>query len=258
MNENLSSIAAIQLPGLLSLAKEAGAGILSIYKAVIEVTLKEDRSPLTQADQISHNIIVKGLTALTPGIPIISEEGKDIPYETRRSWETYWCVDPLDGTKEFIKRNGEFTVNIALMSHNQPVFGIIYVPVTGELYYGGEGIGSWKEDAAGNKKQIYADKESEEWVAVGSKSHASADEGDLLKQYNVQSTTAIGSSLKFCLIAEGKAHIYYRQGPTMEWDTAAGQAIAVYSGAIMTDANGELFKYNKPSLLNGGFLVKVA
>ncbi len=244
------------LVALLLLAKEAGEGILKIYTAGFEVVLKEDHSPLTLADQISHDIIVKGLEALTPRIPVISEEGKDTPYETRKDWEAYWCVDPLDGTKEFVKRNGEFTVNIALMYHNEPVFGVIYVPVTGELYYGGEGIGSWKEDAAGNKKQIYADKQSEEWIAVGSKSHASHDEANLLKQYNVQSTTAIGSSLKFCLIAEGKAHIYYRQGPTMEWDTAAGQAIAVYSGAIMTDANGEPFKYNKPSLLNGSFLVK--
>ncbi|QEC79544.1 3'(2'),5'-bisphosphate nucleotidase CysQ [Mucilaginibacter ginsenosidivorax] len=256
MENNTSIISPGELTALLLLAKQAGSGILSVYNTDIEVTLKDDLSPLTLADKVSHDIITEGLTALTPAIPIISEEGKDIPYETRKNWEYYWCVDPLDGTKEFIKRNGEFTVNIALMHNNTPVLGIIYVPVTGDLYYGGEGIGSWKETAEGGKTQIYADVKATEWISVGSRSHASAEEASLLARYPVSETISIGSSIKFCLIAEGKAHIYYRQGPTMEWDTAAGQAIAVYSGATMSRPDGEPFEYNKPSLLNGSFLVK--
>ncbi|WP_439696933.1 3'(2'),5'-bisphosphate nucleotidase CysQ [Mucilaginibacter sp. AW1-7] len=257
MENSTSIISPAELTALLLLAKQAGAGILSVYNTRIEVTLKDDLSPLTLADKVSHDIITEGLTALTPDIPIISEEGKDIPYETRKNWEYYWCVDPLDGTREFIKRNGEFTVNIALMHNNIPVLGIIYVPVTDVLYYGGEGIGSWKETAEGGKTQIYADVNAKEWISVGSRSHASAEEAELLARYPVSATISIGSSIKFCLIAEGKAHIYYRHGPTMEWDTAAGQAIVVYSRAVMTRPDGQPFEYNKPSLLNGSFLVKV-
>jgi len=257
MEKSTSIIPAGELAALLLLAKEAGGGILSVYNTQIEVTLKDDLSPLTLADKVSHDIITEGLTALTPDIPIISEEGKEVPYEIRKNWEYYWCVDPLDGTKEFIKRNGEFTVNIALMHNNTPVLGIIYVPVTDDLYYGGAGIGSWKQTVSGEEIQIYADVNATEWISAGSRSHASAEETELLALYPVSKTISIGSSIKFCLIAEGKAHIYYRHGPTMEWDTAAGQAIAVYSGAIMTRPDGRPFEYNKPSLLNGSFLVKV-
>jgi 3'(2'), 5'-bisphosphate nucleotidase len=257
MKKSTSIISSTELAALLLLAKEAGAGILSVYDTQIEVTLKDDLSPLTLADKVSHDIITEGLAALTPGIPVISEEGKDVPYEVRKDWEYYWCVDPLDGTKEFIKRNGEFTVNIALMHNNIPVLGIIYVPVAGDLYYGGADIGSWKQIASGEKNQIYADVKATDWISVGSRSHASAEETELLARYPVSATISIGSSIKFCLVAEGKAHIYYRHGPTMEWDTAAGQAIAVYSGAIMTRPDGRPFEYNKPSLLNGSFLVKV-
>jgi 3'(2'), 5'-bisphosphate nucleotidase len=251
---------AIDLEKLNDMAKEAGAEILTIYNLPpekMELTLKDDQSPLTIADSLSNDIIVKGLTSLTPHIPIISEEGKNIPYDTRKNWEFFWCVDPLDGTKEFIKHNGEFTVNIALIYKDTPVLGIIYVPVTGELYYGGANIGSWKETKSGTKTQLHVDVNSTTWTAVGSRSHASAEETAVLSQYPVTETISAGSSLKFCLIAEGKAHIYYRHGPTMEWDTAAGQAIATFSGATMTAPNGDPFLYNKVSLLNSGFLCKV-
>ncbi|MDN3582415.1 3'(2'),5'-bisphosphate nucleotidase CysQ [Mucilaginibacter flavus] len=249
---------AIEINDLLTLAKQAGAAIMAIYhQDDFEVTLKNDESPLTLADSASHRLIMKGLTALTPGIPVMSEEGENIPYEVRKAWKCYWCIDPLDGTKEFIKRNGEFTVNIALMYKNEPVLGIIYVPVSGDLYYGGMGIGSWKETASGDSREIHADKHAINWISAGSRSHASTAENVLLEQYPITGTLTVGSSIKFCLIAEGKAHIYYRHGPTMEWDTAAGQAIAVHSGAIMTTENGAHFDYNKPSLLNGGFIVKV-
>lgn len=250
----------IDLTVLNDIAKEAGAGILTVYNQSPEnmgETFKAAQSPLTVADSLSHDIIFKQLTALTPHIPIISEEDKDIPYNTRKSWEYFWCVDPLDGTKEFIKHNGEFTVNIALIHKNVPVLGIIYIPVAGSLYYGGANIGSWKQTPNGVTTQLHADVNSTSWIAAGSRSHAAPEETAVLSGYPVKETIIAGSSLKFCLIAEGKAHIYYRHGPTMEWDTAAGQAIATFSGAKMTMPNGEPFLYNKPSLLNSGFICKV-
>ena len=250
----------MDLEKLNAIAKEAGSAILSIYNLPadkIQLTLKDDQSPLTAADSLSHEIIFERLTRLTPHIPIISEESKEIPYDTRKNWEYFWCVDPLDGTKEFIKHNGEFTVNIALIYQNTPVLGIIYVPVTGELYYGGIGIGSWKKNGDDPETQIHADTGSVNWTAAGSRSHASPEEKAILSQYPIAATITAGSSLKFCLIAEGKAHIYYRHGPTMEWDTAAGQAIATFSGAKMSNPDGSPFLYNKPSLLNAGFLCKV-
>jgi len=257
---NFQDLPDIDVKQLLDIAKAAGNAILKVYNASpdeMQVTAKEDASPLTIADSRSHDIIFEALTTLTPHIPVISEEGKDIPYETRVNWEYFWCVDPLDGTKEFIKHNGEFTVNIALIYKNSPILGIIYVPVSRELYYGGAIIGSWKEDADGVKQELHADKEAKSWVAVASRSHSSEKESAILSKYPVAETVSAGSSLKFCLIAEGKAHIYYRHGPTMEWDTAAGQAIATYSGATMTTPEGEPFRYNKPSLLNSGFLCVV-
>ena len=258
---NFQDLPAIDLSKLSNIAKEAGREILTVYYAPAEemlTTLKDDQSPLTLADRLAHELIFEQLTQLTPHIPIISEEGKNIPYETRKDWEYFWCVDPLDGTKEFIKHNDEFTVNIALIYKNTPVLGMIYIPVSGELYYGGAGIGTWKETDEGNKEQLHADTTAEIWIAAGSRSHASPEEVALLSQYPIDHSIAVGSSLKFCLIAEGKAHIYYRYGPTMEWDTAAGQAIATFSGAIMTTPEGEPFIYNKPSLLNGSFLCKVS
>nr|WP_067053628.1 3'(2'),5'-bisphosphate nucleotidase CysQ [Mucilaginibacter sp. L294] len=243
---------------LLEIAKQAGKAILEVYNGgEIAVTLKNDQSPLTLADQASNDVIVAGLKKLTPRVPVISEEERDIPFETRKHYTYYWCVDPLDGTKEFIKRNGEFTVNIALMKDNKPAFGVIYLPVTGELYYGGNSMGSFKEDAAGTNIRLKVNAQTVVWTAVGSRSHASEEEIAVLKQYPIGETVSVGSSIKFCLIAEGKAHFYYRHGPTMEWDTAAGQAIAEGAGAVMTTPTGEPFMYNKPSLLNGSFLVKV-
>ena len=250
----------ISMGALLDIARQAGAGILEVYNNTAEgiaVTYKEDASPLTMADSVSHQIIAGKLAALTPGIPILSEEGKDIPYEERKAWAYYWCVDPLDGTKEFIKRNGEFTVNIALIHHNVPVLGVIYVPVTGVMYYGGTSIGSWKISPDTLLKQLGPQPETGEWTAVASRTHSSADEEAKLTKYKVTKTISAGSSLKFCMVAEGSAQIYYRHGPTMEWDTAAGHAIAIYSGAFMTTPTGEPFLYNKPSLLNGSFMCKI-
>lgn len=250
----------IDLEKLLKIAVDAGEAILVVYNNPQEaslVKLKTDESPLTLADEASHLIIEQGLQTLTPAIPILSEEGAAIPYEDRQGWEYFWCVDPLDGTKEFIHRNGEFTVNIALIHKNTPVLGVIYVPVTGNLYYGGLEIGSFKRTVTGETQNLKVQADVPEWIAIGSRSHASPDEEAVLKNYPVVKSISAGSSLKFCYVAEGKAHIYYRHGPTMEWDTAAGQAIVTGSGGKLTMPNGEPFVYNKPSLLNSGFICKV-
>jgi 3'(2'), 5'-bisphosphate nucleotidase len=257
----LSNSCKIDVEQLLRIAKEAGAGILKVYNDDPQnssLSYKDDQSPLTLADSISHQIIASNLEKLTPDVPLLSEEGKNIPYEERKNWEYYWCVDPLDGTKEFIKRNGEFTVNIALIYNNAPVLGIIYVPVIGVMYYGGQDIGSWKLEPNSAPRQLKVTEHVDEWISVGSRTHSSDEEANLLAKYNITKTIAAGSSLKFCMIAEGSAHIYYRHGPTMEWDTAAGQAIAQYSGALMTTPTGESFKYNKPSLLNASFICKIS
>jgi 3'(2'), 5'-bisphosphate nucleotidase len=245
------------LPDLLQLAKDAGKAIMEVYNQpanFTQVTLKSDNSPLTQADQAAHDIIAAGLANLTPTVPLLSEEGKLIPYEERRTWEYYWCVDPLDGTKEFISRNGEFTVNIALMQKNIPVAGIIYAPVTDELYYTDGQTGAYKQVGAQEPIKLTTTGKTAEMIAVKSRSHAAPEEIFFLQNYPIVSDIKIGSSLKYCLIAEGKAQVYYRHGPTMEWDVAAGHIILAQAGGQIITPAGELFPYNKPSLLNGGFL----
>lgn len=244
---------------ILPVVEQAGEAILAIYHSgdKIHVSVKEDKSPLTLADKESNRIITEGLTKQFPNIPILSEEGATVPYEVRKNWEYYWCVDPLDGTKEFIYRRDDFTVNIALMHRDHPILGFIYAPAYYALYYGSRETGSWLKKGNGSWQQLHVDKQSKEWTAIGSRSHASEEEQVVLAAYPVTKTIAAGSSLKFCRVAEGAAHIYYRHGPTMEWDTAAGQIIAESSGATMTAADGLPFLYNKPSLLNGGFICRV-
>lgn len=243
---------------ILPIAREAGKAILEIYQSpdTVQVTIKKDNSPVTMADYASHTIITKQLLQLYPNIPILSEEGKDIPYNTRKDWEYYWCVDPLDGTKEFIHKRDEFTVNIALVHNRKSVLGVIYVPVTDTIYYGLSGIGSWKIEGTAAPSAIHTDNRADNWTAIGSRSHATTGEQQLLTRYPVSRLISAGSSLKFCRIAEGAAHIYYREGPTMEWDTAAGQAIAESSGATMTHPDGTPFLYNKEQLLNSSFICK--
>lgn len=250
----------IDIDELLIIAREAGEAILNIYndpEKADQVTFKADESPLTLADQASNEVITNRLKVLTPDIPILSEEGRNIPYLERKNWEYFWCVDPLDGTKEFVKRNGEFTVNIALIYNQAPVLGVIYVPVTDTMYYASEQAGAWKIDASGNKTALQVNKKSSDWTAVGSRTHSVPEEAELLAKYPVTNSVSIGSSLKFCLLADGLAQIYYRQGPTMEWDTAAGQAILTLSGGSLTKPDGTAFLYNKESLLNGSFLCTV-
>ncbi len=245
------------LPELLQLAKNAGNAIMQVYNqpaSFTQVTLKSDQSPLTQADQAAHEIIAAGLALLTPGIPVMSEEGKLIPYEERRAWKYYWCVDPLDGTKEFISRNGEFTVNIALMANNKPTAGIIYAPVPDELYYTDGQNGAYKQTNNQAPVKLQVTGKTNNLVVVKSRSHNAPEEITFLEQFPVANEVRIGSALKFCLIAEGVAQLYYRHGPTMEWDTAAGQAILAQAGGQLTQPNGKPFPYNKPNLVNGSFL----
>lgn len=247
----------LDIDELLSIAREAGMAVLDVYgdeKRFKEVQFKSDQSPLTLADEASNRVIVQRLKKFTPDIPILSEEEMDIAYEERKTWKYFWCVDPLDGTKEFISRNGEFTVNIALIKEHVPILGVIYVPVSHTMYYANQETGGWKIGSDGVRIPIKVDKDSTDWISVGSRSHASEIEKEILARYPIIQNTAIGSSLKFCLVAEGQAHIYFRHGPTMEWDTAAGQAILTLSGGQMTTLSGEPLLYNKPSLLNGSFI----
>lgn len=246
------------LEASVTIAKDAGLKILNIYENEDfskTIDFKADDSPLTIADKASHIIIAEALEKLAPDIPVMSEEGRAIEFEERKDWDYYWCVDPLDGTKEFINRNGEFTVNIALINKNRTVFGVIYAPVLDVSYYGivGEGATIIRD---GQQSELKVNNKTENQIAVRSKSHANPAEDELYKQFNIVDQISVGSSLKFCMVAEGKADIYYRHGPTMEWDTAAGQAIVEASGGVVLDADGNPFAYNKENLLNGSFLVK--
>ena len=237
--------------------KKAGDKIIEIYNSdkFDVVDFKHDDSPLTLADIASNNEIVKGLKE-NFDFPIISEELENATYEFRKDFEKFWCVDPLDGTKEFINRNGEFTVNIALIVNESPVFGGIYVPVKDVYYFGVKGEGAFKKEGKGELKKLRVNQNSGDWIAVGSKSHANLAEKEFYEKIGVKESFSVGSSLKFCMVAEGIADLYYRSGPTMEWDIAAGHAIVrAAGGEVFKDVNcKEVFTYNKQNLLNGPFL----
>jgi len=250
----------IDIVALTDIAKKAGLAILEIYNNESQfgsVELKSDNSPLTLADKKSNMIITKALTEKYPQIPILSEEGKMTDFSIRKNWGRFWLVDPLDGTKEFLKRNGEFTVNIALIENNLPVFGIIYVPVTDTFYVGdSQHKKVFKIHEDGQQELLKVNRKTKNRIAVGSRSHSSEAESELLRSYDVVDVISVGSSLKFCMVAEGKADIYYRHGPTMEWDTAAGQAIVEAAGGTVLTYPGKLqFHYNKEILTNSSFLV---
>ncbi|WP_207431527.1 3'(2'),5'-bisphosphate nucleotidase CysQ [Sabulibacter ruber] len=245
-----------------SAALEAGRAILEVYKTQdFGVELKADSSPLTRADQTAHAIISKHLE--TTGLPILSEEGTHLEYSARAAWDWYWLVDPLDGTKEFIKRNGEFTVNIALMRATKPVAGVIYAPVLGTLYWGSPTTGVFKEETgASTQLQPKAEKQSLEQLRTGasirilaSRTHRTSETDAYIQQFRDAELISMGSSLKFMLLAERKADLYPRFSTTMEWDTAAAHAIlnALNYGVYQTDLSAEL-TYNKPNLQNPSFL----
>ena len=242
---------------VVALATAAGQAILEVYASDFEVQSKDDNSPLTQADLASHHCIVAGLESLTPGMPIISEESGLPEFEERSQWDRYWLIDPLDGTKEFVNRNGEFTVNIALIDHQQPVFGVVYVPVQGQTYVGCEGLGAERRDKDGSVKSIQVAATSASPVrVVGSRSHRGASLDAYLQNLGECDMIPMGSSLKFCVIAEGGADLYPRLGLTSEWDTAAAQAVVEQAGGSVVTLDGKPMKYNtKSDILNPYFFV---
>lgn len=238
-------------------AEEAGQKVLEFYDTEIEVITKDDDSPLTKADLAAHHIIVDALKELDHDIPVISEESGIPDYEERKEWKRFWLVDPLDGTKEFIKKNGEFTVNIALIEKNKPVLGVVYVPAFDVMYYGEQSIGSFKRE--GDNKAVKLETDAFEAPGkariVVSRSHGDDTTVKKLKNLGIEVSEEVpsGSSIKFCLVAEGKADLYPRLGPTMEWDTAAADAVYRYSSE-----NGEKYSpltYNKESFKNPYFLL---
>ncbi|AUS05844.1 3'(2'),5'-bisphosphate nucleotidase CysQ [Pseudotamlana carrageenivorans] len=254
----------------ITAALKAGARIMEIYENEnFDVNFKSDDSPLTKADTESHNIIVKALETLT--YPILSEEGQHLPYEERKHWNQLWIVDPIDGTKEFIKRNGEFTVNIAFVENQIPTIGVIYVPALNTLYFANTEIGAYKDtnpslDFTLDALISSADKlplsiKKEKFTIVASRSHLSSETqefiDDMKEKHGEVETISKGSSLKLCMVAEGVADCYPRFAPTMEWDTAAGNAICLAAGFDVIDqGTGENMLYNREALLNAWFLVK--
>ncbi|HEY9032250.1 MAG TPA: 3'(2'),5'-bisphosphate nucleotidase CysQ [Kangiella sp.] len=245
------------------IAIDAGKKIMAIYEMDFDIYEKKDESPLTEADLASHHHIINELVSLDTGFPILSEESADIDWSERQSWQTYWLIDPLDGTKEFIKKNGEFTVNIALVHQNRPILGVVYAPAIDVLYYGSEETGAWKLES-GTAKQIKVSTKAENPIrVVGSRSHQSEAMEGYLSQYPSHEMIPMGSSLKLCLVAEGKADLYPRLGPTCEWDTAAAHAIVNAAGGYCVIYDEEQktetkdLTYNtKESLLNPYFIVK--
>jgi 3'(2'), 5'-bisphosphate nucleotidase len=244
------------LAELCAIARTAGEAILEVYARDFKVQLKDDRSPLTEADEVSHRIIGERLRALDPSVPLLSEESAPQEVAQRRAWTRYWLVDPLDGTKEFLKRNGEFTVNIALVDSGRAVLGIVLAPVLARLYYGAVGHGAWRRDAEGEPQPIRARRSAATPLRiVGSRSHGDGELATYVAALGPHELKPMGSSLKICLIAEGAADIYPRLGPTSEWDTAAAQAILESAGGRMIDRRGEPLRYNtKDDLLNPHFL----
>jgi 3'(2'), 5'-bisphosphate nucleotidase len=248
------------LPKIENIAREAGAGIMAIYARDFAVEHKADQSPLTEADTAANRIIVDALRQLTPDIPILSEEAVE-QFAGPNAQGQYWLVDPLDGTKEFIKRNGEFTVNIALIENGKPTLGVVYAPALGALYAAAKGQGAFKVDEAGQRTplQVTAHTPGTPWKVVGSRSHADAKLTAWLEQLDDYELVPMGSSLKFCLVAEGRAHIYPRLGPTSLWDTAAGQCVVEQAGGKVVQLSGQPLGYADTSnRLNPHFIVESA
>jgi 3'(2'), 5'-bisphosphate nucleotidase len=242
---------------VLALAREAGRATMTYYDGAADagVREKDDRGPVTLADEVAHDILVDGLHRLDPGAPVISEEGEAAAFETRRGWRRFWLVDPLDGTKEFIRRRAEFTVNVALIEDGEPVFGVVLAPALDLLYWAVKGGGAWREQGGGPAERIYstAPVPGAPLTVVESLSHPSPELEEYLRTLPVARRVKAGSSLKFCWVADGRADIYPRLGPTMEWDVAAGDCVYRQSGR-----NGERpspLAYNKPDLRNPSFVI---
>lgn len=253
LNGNLEKV----LDQLVDISRRAGLAILEWYEGDMGITQKADDSPLTRADLASHELINTELIRLWPEIPVLSEESADIPWETRRSWQQYWLVDPLDGTKEFINRNGEFTVNIALIRDHQPVMGVVHVPVTDISYFGASGVGAFRQQGSGPSTAINTRQPAATpAIVVGSRSHANPELATQLEALGPHELISMGSSLKFCRLAEGLADFYPRLGPTCEWDTAAAQAVVEAAGGQVVKIDGSPLGYNSKEIyLNPHFFV---
>ncbi len=249
---------AVLQTAVVDVARRAGRRILKIYESEFDVAFKEDHSPLTAADTAAHRCLMEVLPTLGAGYPVLSEEASDLPFEERSRWRTYWLVDPLDGTKEFINRNGQFTVNVALIHDHEPILGVVHVPVQNTTYYAARGLGAFKRSGDGEPQAIRVRKPApKKLVIVGSRSHQTPAFAEYLERLDGEyELISIGSSLKFCLVAEGRADLYPRLGPTSEWDTAAAHCVVVQAGGFVVDLNGKPLRYNtKASVLNPYFLV---
>ena len=240
-----------------AIARDAAKAILQVYRDDFEVQRKDDQSPVTAADLAAQQVIIAGLARLDPVLPVISEEARTLPWLQRREWRRYWLVDPLDGTREFIKRNGEFTVNIALIEDHQAILGVVLAPVTGELYAAARGQRAWMQhDKHAVWRRIVTRAMAQPPTVAGSRSHGGAGAA-LLPQLigDDYSSMPLGSSLKFCLVARGAADVYLRRGATSEWDTAAAQAVLEEAGGAVLDLGGEPLRYNRgDSLINPEFI----
>jgi 3'(2'), 5'-bisphosphate nucleotidase len=240
---------------LSPVALRAAAAIMTVYESAFTVEHKLDDSPLTQADLESQRIILEGLETLTPGVPVLAEESAEAPWALRRTWRELWVVDPLDGTREFVKRNDEFVINIALVIEHEPVLGLIAVPAQGIVYVGAQGQGAYRRHADGTRSAIRVALPAAPLRVVGSRSHTSPQVTAYLAHSAAYELLGVGSALKFCLLAEGKADLYPRFGPTSEWDTAAGQALLEAAGGHVTRMDGHRLRYNcRASLINGDFV----
>ena len=257
----MPTAADIDLDYLIAAARDAGREILAVYQSDFEVEAKSDASPLTEADLRSHRLILGRLAERYPEIPVLSEESAEqAPYETRRQWRLYWLVDPLDGTKEFVKRNGQFTVNIALIEDGRPIAGVVHAPALDLLYWAGAD-GAFKSEQGGAPVRLKRrpSASSDRLVVIGSRSHPTPEMADYVEEqrsrYSEVDFLAVGSSLKLCMLAENKADVYPRFGPTMEWDTAAAHAVLrAAGGKVVSYETGQELPYNKADLHNGWFI----
>ena len=249
LNDNLIS-------GVINIARQAGVAILDVYNTDFDISIKDDKSPLTEADTRANDIIIEGLEKITPDVPVLSEEGKDIPFKERSNWDAYWLVDPLDGTKEFIKKNDEFTVNIALLKQNQPVFGVVFAPALNKLYWGSREKGSFKSSNGDKYILIAVNSQITNPVQIAvSRSHPSSAMNSFISQFAEYVLHPMGSSLKICSVSDGTVHFYPRLGPTMEWDTAASHAIIRSAGGeLINIGTNKPLEYNKKELLNPKFI----
>ncbi len=244
------------LPEIVRIARAAGHKILEIYAVGFEVTHKHDRSPLTAADLAAHGHIIASLEKLAPEWPRLSEEGSEIPFVERQKWDSYWLIDPLDGTREFVQRSGEFTVNIALIHAQRPILGVVHVPAQDLCYFAAQGAGAWKQTGEGPLDAIYTQRAPTHLRVLASRSHRSERDAALLAKLPPHQEVKAGSALKFGLIAEGRADFYPRLGPTSEWDTAAGQCVVEQAGGLVVTADFQPLRYNtRESLLNPDFYV---